>query len=227
MGSFINNTAHSCGQHGSWFGNEYLPRKYPCRGISATNPVVISELINYTAWANKEEGFRVKLTVGINFINVKMADNFIAGIEVSKTPFGQGLNNITGGIFVGKSNNPSTRASEKAIWLPRTEYFEVHGSHFYNFQTGAVFGTCSECILGCIADSGARTSIHSNLYFDSTVNRRIIYDTRYNHIFSDLDGTLTGKGPNSWATFTYKHNLRPECEDNQAVYNGMVCNGDV
>jgi hypothetical protein len=42
-----------------------------------------------------------------------------------------------------------------------------------------------------------------------------------------LDGTLTGKGPYSYATAYWRHNVQPECEVNRYVYDGILCDSRV
>jgi len=83
--------------------------------------------------------------------------------------------------------------------------------------------TCSHCYHPQATDSGARTITTSNLKFDSTVHTRIRYDYPYKAIFYDLDGTLTEKGPQTWATHHYPHLDVPECEHLEWVYNGVTC----
>lgn len=66
-----------------------------------------------------------------------------------------------------------------------------------------------------------------NTYFDSTVNQKIKQQEPYRHIYYDLDGTLTGKGPNTYYTFGWNHNLQPECDFLPDIYDGVVCNSSV
>jgi hypothetical protein len=61
-------------------------------------------------------------------------------------------------------------------------------------------------------DSSARTLSVKGLYFDPTVTIRVRYQIPYREIIYDIDGSLTGKGPKSWATAYWKHNVQPECE---------------
>jgi hypothetical protein len=49
----------------------------------------------------------------------------------------------------------------------------------------------------------------------------------YKAIFHDLDGTLSGKGPNSFVAPYFKHLEQPECEVNIPVFHGVACNSDV
>ena len=42
-----------------------------------------------------------------------------------------------------------------------------------------------------------------------------------------MDGSLTGLGPGTWATAYWKHNDQPECQRDEAVYNGLICDSSV
>lgn len=46
-------------------------------------------------------------------------------------------------------------------------------------------------------------------------------------IFHDEDGTLTGKGANSFATYFYEHHNQPECEHLEDEFNGVTCDNSV
>jgi hypothetical protein len=65
------------------------------------------------------------------------------------------------------------------------------------------------------------------LYFDSTVKTKIRYQYPWKAIFYDLDGTLTGKGPKTWATYYYGHHEQSECETNLEDYDGVICDSTV
>lgn len=84
---------------------------------------------------------------------------------------------------------------------------------FFNFDqsNSAALGSCSHCFHPASTDSGARTVTFSKLVFDKTVPKRINYQYPRKDIFYDLDGTLTGLGPKTWATPYFYHNLQPEC----------------
>jgi len=82
----------------------------------------------------------------------------------------------------------------------------VDGAHFYNYDNGhsAALGSCSHCEHPDASSSGARTYKTRGLVFDdATVPRRIKWWTPFREIIHDLDGSLTGLGENSWATFYY------------------------
>jgi len=104
---------------------------------------------------------------------------------------------------------------------PRTENFVVRNVRFFNYDwnAAAAIGTCSHCFHPASTDSGARTVSFENLFFDpETVPRRIRYQKHFKAILYDLDGTLTGKGPGSWATPYYAHNEQPGCELSEEVH---------
>jgi hypothetical protein len=143
-----------------------------------------------------------------------------------------GTAQIINATVVGQTSNiyhASCPNSYSGIVNPRTENFQINGARFYNFynRTQSAFGTCSFCFQPYFMDTGARTVTTSNLYFDPSVARRIIYGYPYRDIFYDTDGTLTGLGPNTFATYYYPHNDQPECTRNELVYNGLICNSSV
>jgi len=100
---------------------------------------------------------------------------------------------------------------------------------FYNFDVAdkAALGSCSHCFAAPSTDSGARTVTFSNLYFDSSVKVKIRYQEPWREIFYDLDGSLTGLGPNTWTTPYWRHNDHPECTYIPDVYDGFICNSSV
>ena len=119
------------------------------------------------------------------------------------------------------------------IVTPRTENFLVNGADFFNFDIsadfrGAAFRTCSGCELDYTQqDSGARTVTVTTLTFENT-NLRIIYNTPYNGIFYDWDGSLTNLDTNSWATAMWPHNLWDEhCTLQETTHDGLVCDSSV
>jgi hypothetical protein len=67
----------------------------------------------------------------------------------------------------------------------------------------------------------------SGLYFDSSVTKRISWQEPWREIFYDLDGSLTGLGPKSYATPYWKHNEQPECKVDLKVFEGIICDNRV
>lgn len=140
---------------------------------------------------------------------------------------------INGALVIGRSANTEPdldAANVKGLIGPRWDYFTIKNIKFYNlnFGTSAALGDCSHCFHPAATDSGARTYFTSGLSFnDATVPRRIWYEYPRRGIFADLDGTLTGKGANSWATPDFVHNNQPECTKDLTKYDGIVCDSTV
>jgi hypothetical protein len=53
--------------------------------------------------------------------------------------------------------------------------------------------------------------------------RRIRHQVPFRAIYHDLDGTLTGKGPDSWTSFYYKHHEQPGCTTDIEKFDGVIC----
>ena len=74
------------------------------------------------------------------------------------------------------------------------------------------------------SDSGARTYRFKNLHFDdATIKKRVFYQSWFKGIYHDLDGTLTGLGPDSYTTPDWTHNRWPECTLDYERFDGLVC----
>jgi len=142
------------------------------------------------------------------------------------------MGGIYNALIVGRSSNYDHRvegASPHGIITPRSDGYTVKGIRFYNFdwRNASAIGTCSHCHMASSTDSGARTVRLSGLWFDSTVPRRIRYRTPFKAILYDLDGSLTGIGPKTWATPYYKHHEVPECKVSMFIHDGVICDSTV
>lgn len=138
---------------------------------------------------------------------------------------------VANSLLIGASANsePMTlEASPAGVICPRTEYFTIKNVKFhnYNFAGAHAIGDCSHCDSCTETDSGARTVKTQQLKFVN-VDRRISYNTPFRGIYYDLDGTLTGIGPNTWATRDYPHLLQPECKLLKTMYDGVICDNTV
>jgi hypothetical protein len=154
-------------------------------------------------------------------------------MEMSRTDDNKaaGYAKIVGGICIGKSENTEEaldKASPYGVRTPRTEYFSMSGTKFYNynFNEAAGMSTCSHCWHDNNTDSGARTMDVENLVFDSTVQKIVSYSTPFRTIFFDKSGGMTGKGANSWFVPYFKHLLVSECENAEAK-GGILCTSTV
>lgn len=130
-------------------------------------------------------------------------------------------------LVIGRSANTEAlleKNSPHGIVTPRTEDCVVRGAKFFNydFKNSAAFSSCSHCWHDQATDSGARTVKMSGLEF-TKVDRKIRWGTPFRGIFYDEDGSLTGKGPKTWATPYYKHMEQPECTTDLEVFDGVTC----
>jgi len=149
-------------------------------------------------------------------------------MEMSRTDdnMRHGYAKIVGGMVIGKTENTEDALDLRSpfgVRTPRTEYFEMSGTKFfnYNWNEAAAFMTCSHCWHDANTDSGGRTMTVSDLYLDpATVQKTVLYSTPKQTIFRDLDGTMTGKGPNSWLLPPNKHLLVDSCELKEST-NGI------
>ena len=143
----------------------------------------------------------------VRWINFKVADNLVAGLEFSLTgDTMDGTAQINGALVIGYSDNADAITNSSfshGLITARKEYFEVHNVKFFNFDVAgkAALGSCSHCFHPASTDSGARTTTFSKIKFDPlTVPIKIRYQFPFRDIFYDLDGSLTGLGPKTWAT---------------------------
>lgn len=250
VGEFRDNVAHSNGRYGFRIFHNLVPRKYPCKPLvfDATkdiskgedpyheNPLIEANFYNLISYKNGRNGAIVERIGSMRFHNFKCADNLEAGIEVSMSHDLKvdGLASVEGGLVVGRTSNTEEsmdKASPIGFFGPRTEGFTVNGLKFYNFNFNKAAGiaNCSHCWHDNATDSGSRTVRFSGLSFEN-VMPRIKYHTPFKAIFFDKDGTLTGKGPKSWATPYYPHNdwtSTGECSVDKTIYDGITCNNKV
>jgi hypothetical protein len=134
--------------------------------------------------------------------------------------------------MVGRSSNTNWEldaSSPHGIISPRTEHFLIQNVKFFNFnwKDAAGLGSCSHCWHPHATDSGARTITTTNLTFDSSVTKKIKYGFPYKAIFRDTDGSLTGKGAETYTTFYTPQFDQPECEILLDEYDGVTCNPTV
>jgi len=197
------------------------------------NPAITAIFNDFTGWKcgrNAAIGERIG---DVHWKNFKAADNARVNLEMSMTDYyGDDKAQIDGALVIGKSNNldPAgdmlTEVSPRGVEMPQREYFTVRNVRFYNYNwndAGAI-GTCSHCVQP--EDLGARTSTVEKLWFDKSVTKKIKWMFPGRAILYDLDGSLTGKGPKSWATPFFKHNEQPECSKDEST-NSLFCDNTV
>lgn len=220
-----------------------IPREKPCQGISYdentpddpwhNNRPITANFDGFTGWSNNRNG-AIAFKVGdVRLNNFKVADNLLAGIEFEITDaFGREMARVNNALVVGRTNNTHPlieAATSRGIIAPRSDDFLIENSRFYNWDWGesAAFGSCSHCWHLSSTDSGARTTATRNITIDDSVTRIFNFGYPDRAIFEDLDGSLTGKGPMSYATPYWKHLDIPECEHNAEYYGGTFCDNTI
>lgn len=220
LGEFSDNVFHSCGRYGLRIFHNMIPRTNPCRPLVADmsnpsdpywqNPVIPAKFYRLTSYKNGRNGAIAERVGAVEFHDFKTADNILAGIEFSLSEnMLDGYAKIVDAVVIGKTTNADSEtlgASPHGIITPRTEGFTIDGTRFYNynFNEAAALGDCSHCFHPAATDSGARTYTTQRLEF-TDVTRRIKYQYPERGIFHDMDGSLTGKGADTYATKGYKH----------------------
>ncbi|TNV88229.1 hypothetical protein FGO68_gene13028 [Halteria grandinella] len=223
IGEFANNVAHGVGRYGLRLFHNLVPREKPCNPIiyDDTRPEdpfwqnrpITSRFVNYTGYKNMRNGFISFQAGDVRLENFKVADNILVGIEFeSVTSSWDGQAQVNGAVVVGMSENAddTTIASNlRGIQGPRSENFQIHNVRFYGFtsENHTALSSCSHCEIICSTDSGARTTKLSKIYFDPANKVKIQFNYPRRDIFFDMDGSLTGLGPNSWLTAYWKHNV--------------------
>jgi len=242
VGEFRDNHGHSCGRYALRIFHNMIPRERPCAGISYdenepddpwhSNRPITANFYGFTGWANNRNGAIANKVGDVRFINFKVADNLLAGIEFEITDsYGKFMAGVDNALVVGHTNNTSPlleAATSRGIIAPRSDNFFIQNSRFYNWDWGesAAFGSCSHCFHTASTDSGSRTATVKNITLDETVTRTFNYGYPDRAIFEDLDGSVTGLGAGSWATVYYPHHMVPECEHREE-HGGVFCDNTV
>ena len=239
IGEFIDNVAHSNSRYGLRIFENLIPREYPCLPFEysgnpldpyPTNKPLISEFRNLVSFKNGRNGAIAESVGAVQFIDFKVADNKLAGMEVSLSDkIIDGYAKIVNGVTFGYTENADTIVTEdspRGIITPRSENFSISGTKFVNFDinNAAALGDCSHCF-------GARTVTVDSLSFDdSTVPRRIRYQKPQRGIWRDSDGSLSGQGSPSWLAPYFKHLDQTECTYDSVTtdkFDGLYCSNDV
>ena len=234
LGEFRDNVAHSVGRYGLRIFHHHSPRTYPCKSVSASNPVITAYYKDFVGYKNGRNGVIGGEMGAVVFQNIKVADNVLAGIEIEKdVNSGEGVGYVDGALVVGRTtaNSATFNANPHGIITPRTDRWWVKNVRFYNFDfgTAAAFGSCSHCFSPPSTDTDARTVKFEGISYDeATVPVKVRYQFPYRAIFYDVDGSLTGRGAGAWATSDWTHN-RAWADDCELVdeYGGLLCHPGV
>ena len=247
LGQFKDNVAHSVGRYGLRIFHGLMPRKHQCRGMTYDeaakeagtdpyheNPLIPALFENFIGYKNGRNGVITEDIGSVLFKNIKVVDNGKAGFEVNKVVGvrdGNNLCELNGAVVVGRSNNnQESMGSPHGIITPQRDGFWVKNVNFhnFNFNSAAALGSCSHCFKPPATDSDSRHVNFSGLTFASTVDKKIRYQFPFKGIYEDHDGSLTGKGPGSWATSDWNHNKwLTQCSVDSTVYDGILCDSTV
>lgn len=224
-------------------------------GVMPTGPgttPVISRITDFTSYKNNRSALISDEFGALKFQNIRVADNLFSGVEFGLTDVGPWLTDsdeyqLQDALIVGASENAElplqkdvlgllkgigTDANEKyggtrGLKGARTEKMRIKDTIFADFNEDpewSAIGTCSHC-EGPATDSSGRTYFFKNSYFVNTANR-VKFDTPFKEIIYDQDGTL-GNSTHRWMVFYFPHLDVPECERNEAMYNGLVCSDTI
>jgi hypothetical protein len=243
VGEFRDNHGHSVGRYALRIFHNMIPREKPCEAITFdednpddpwhNNRPITANFDGFTGWANNRNGAIANKVGDVRFNNFKVADNLLAGIEFEITnSFGREMARVNNGMIVGRTSNTHPlleAATARGIIGPRSDDFLIENTRFFNWDWGesAALGSCSHCFHTASTDSGARTVATRNLTFDDSVTRIFNFGYPHRAIFEDLDGSLTGKGAGSYATYYYPHHEVPECEVDLEYWGGVFCDNSI
>ena len=165
--------AHSNGRYGLRIFHQLVPRQKPCQGLSlnrnsASNPFgsnepIIAKFENLVSYKNGRTGAISERVGAVQYVNFKVADNKLAGMEFSDTKYVamDDYTKVVGGLVVGRSANTEADGDStfRGIIGPRSEWLRIEGTSFKNldFGSAAALGDCSHCWHPASTDMGART----------------------------------------------------------------------
>jgi len=248
LGEFRNNSAHSVRKYGFRIFHALIPRTYPClpspydldyleKGETDPywqNPKIPAIFEGFVGYKCGFNGAITERTGAVTFKDFRVADNGIAGMEFAEMEdVVEGYAKIEGGMAIGNTglNDADGKLASSTVHGfigPKTEYFSMSGTSFYNFDFGGsgALGTCSHCFHGDASAAGSMTYTVSNLHFGENVPKRILWCDPWREIIHDLDGSLTGLGVESYAMGTAEpHMYVPECTESLEMHDGMICDG--
>jgi hypothetical protein len=120
---------------------------------------------------------------------------------------------------------PRLQAAVRAF---QHEYWLADGLTVVNYGNVGALAGCNDCESDQFMRQGGYTYRWKNLVFENT-NVRTKWVAPFKDIFQDLDGSLTGVGPNSTVLPYWAFNNWPECpRDAVGTFAyGTVCNSSV
>ena len=200
MGVCFNNEAHS---HG----------KYGFRVFPAYNPKAVANFDKIHTWRNAQTGVAATSISTFRFNNLISAENKKSGFEcrIIFSPWGDA--GIYDSLFIGRASLPGSSVlstTGNGIWTPHMIGFEIHNTTFANYVGKGGIEFCAHCGRCGSPEEGKHDGMEtrtSGLKFVNCPNSRVRYRHKFEGILHDMDGSLTGLGPDTY--MVGKSNIMP------------------
>ncbi|KAL3885610.1 hypothetical protein ACJMK2_025660 [Sinanodonta woodiana] len=203
LGRFYNNSAHSCGWHGLWMFQEYHPVAGGACTCGEPQQVIFEAL---TSW-NNVKGAEVVNGGALTFNNCIFVNNEKAGYEgkiidhVPQYPNEGAM--VSNTLIVGTTTIlDSSQGPSTGIVLPYGNGFLVKNVRFVNYSNpGFVALTFIRINVTCSSYCGGYNYHFKGIQFINTT-RKARFESEYEGVLVDEDGTLTGTSAGSKVTPT-------------------------
>ena len=228
LGAFEDNVAHSYGKYGLRIWQRFMPLKDPCSAAGASNPYITTKLERFTAWKCKRDGAIGEELGDVWFVDFKVADNILAGLEVTYSHYSTwySTTRISGAVVVGNSlNSEDLNARTKGIIAPQTDGFLIENVRFYNFNSDQyIFGDSSHSSRCPVLDSGGRLVKMNNIKIYNSVKR---FNWGFPHMgfFEMLNDTNGFVSAGTHIVAPLDHIETPSCTYSED-HLGYVCNNE-
>ena len=237
LGLFQDNTAHSLMKYGLRIFHRFFPSLLETDKIAddtkrdwwdVPNTPVTANFERLTAWKCQRDGAIAEEIGDVRFIDFKVADNKVAGIELTYTHYTKWYETtkVVDALIIGNSGNTENAcAGTIGLHTPQTDGLFVDGAKFYNFDdTMSPLGDLSHSFKTPTRDLGARLTKLQRLEFGNS-HKKINWGYPPTGFFEILDSSLTGS-PGFVAAY-WPHLLTPECTEEVDEFNSVVCSSSV
>ena len=228
LGAFQDNSAHSYGKYGLRIWQRLMPLRDPCSAPGAGNPYITTKLERFTAWKCKRDGAIGEELGDVWFVDFKVADNILAGLEVTYAHYSAwySTTRVSGAVVVGNSlNTEGLAGGAKGIIAPQTDGFLIENVRFYNFASSQfIFGDSSHSSRCPVLDSGGRLVKMNNIKIFNSVKR---FNWGFPHMgfFEMLGSTDSFVPAGSHIVAPLDHIETPSCVYS-AEHLGYVCSNE-